>query len=544
MKFVNLSAYTVLILNLGLGLSTAAQAQTGTPMVPGNVPNSSVGTPGTNSQVQRPQSSSGTVNTLEPATDERPNSKRIRRQLNLVVGVTHDEEFRIPNREITAKGRTNFFEGGNGIKRIEGTDYFRFFPTNVGNGIVSLHDKKTGQLLVEIHFDIRDDAAEKTLREVQAMLADIEGIEFKIVNGIVHLDGYVLVPRDLMRIGQVISTWGPDRVKSLVTLSPIARKKIVEFIANDVNNPEVKISAVGDYIKLEGQVNNEAERQRIRQIVQLYIPDMVIETSPNAGFVQIRGRKNEGRWEDLVVDLITVKTQEEKVEPPPKMIQIVAHFVKFNDNYLKSFNFSFSPVLSAVAGTENRQPTSTIGETAQLISNLLPKLNWAKVHGYAKVLDTAYVLTQDRVPGLINRTVQSSALVAGENGSLQQTPAPPARVELKVTPVVKSERSGLITLQDLTVLVSTPSKSEATTTNIQTTISVRDRQSAAFGGILKKDSETNYGTPANPDAVITLEASKGYTRNNSQFVVFVTPIIKSSASAGVEQVKKKFRVRD
>jgi len=225
---------------------------------------------------------------------------------------------------------------------------------------------------------------------------------------------------------------------------------------------------------------------------------------------------------------------------------VVAHFVKFNDNYLKSFNFSFSPVVSATAGTEQRAPTTTVGETAQLISNLLPKLNWAKVHGYAKVLDTASILIQDKnpTPGTISRTVTSTTLVAGQNGALVQTPSPPAQLSLAVTPVIKSERSGLIELKDLTVNVSTPARSEATTTLVKTTISVRDRQSAAFGGIIKKDTDTGYGTPARPDAVITLEASKSYARNNSEFVVFVTPTIKSSASAGVEQVKKKFRLRD
>lgn len=509
----------------------------GTPPRPGQLPGVAPRPPAT------PVATTSTVNTEDrpSAGAEKPNGQRIRRQLNLITGVTHDEEFRIPDRELTMKGRTEFFD----INRIQGTDFFRIFPKRAGNGIVTLHDKKTGQLLVEIRFDIRDDSIEKTLREVQAMLADIEGIEFKLVNGMILLDGYVLIPRDLMRIGQVLSMFDPAKVKSLVTLSPLARKKIVEFISNDVNNPEVKISAVGDYIKLEGQVNSKAERERILNLVALYMPDLVIEKAPDpSGLITIKGRKNDGRLEDLIIDLLTIKSAEEKVEPPPKMIQVVTHFVKFNDNYLKSFNFSFSPVISATAGTEQRAPTTTVGETAQLISNLLPKLNWAKVHGYAKILDTASVLVQDKIQASLNRTVQSLSLVAGQNGSLQQTPVPPAEVTMLVTPTIKSERSGLIELKDLTVSVRSPAKSEATFTQVKTTISVRDRQSAAFGGVLKKDSDTTYGSPANPAAVITLEASKSYARNNSQFVVFVTPIIKSSASAGVEQVKKKFRLRE
>ncbi len=497
-----------------------------------------------NTWAQSPTGSSTPAGSSDEPAGERPNGKRIRRQLSLILGVDHDEEFLIPNRDITVRGRTEFFD----IKRISGTDYFRISPKKSGNGITTLNDKKTGQVLVEIRFDIRDDSIEKTLREVQSMLGDIEGIEYKVVNNIIHLDGYVLIVRDLIRIAQVIKTWGPERVKSLVTLSPLAKKKIVEYISQEINNPEVKVTSVGDFIKLEGQVNNQAEKDRIKNIVGLFLPDLVIDQAPDTDMLKIIGRKNGGKVEDLIVDLITVKKDEEKVVPPPKMIQIVAHFVKFADTYSKAFSFTFAPIISAQNGAANQAPTSSIQDTTTLLNNLLPKLTWAKFHGFAKVLDTASILIQDGKNGTIFRSVQSTALVPAPQGGVIITPVPAAEVTLDVTPTLKSERSGLIELTGgagkLKVEVKTPGKSDSTTTTVTTIISVRDRQSAAFGGIIKKDTDTKYGSPVNPNALITLEASKEYTRNNSQFVVFVTPIIKSSASAGVEQVKKKFRLRD
>lgn len=473
---------------------------------------------------------------------EKPNGKRIRRQLNLIVGLDHDEEILIPEKEIKIGGRGDeFFE----IKRIKGTDFFRIRPKKAGNGITTLIDQETGQILAELRFDIRDDSIEKTLREVQTMLGDIDGIEYKIVNNTIFIDGYVLIPRDLVRIAQVIKTW-PDRVQSLATLSPIARKKIADFISNDVNNPEVKITAVGDYIKLEGQVNSREEKTRINQIVSLYLPDLVIEVAPDTAHIRIMGRKNSGKIEDLIIDLITIKKDDEKVEPPPKMIQIVAHFVKFGDNYGKSFSFKFSPAVSAQAGGQASNGTnSTIDSTINLLSNLLPKLNWAKVHGYAKVLDTASILVQDKVTGSINRNVVTNSTKAGQNGAIDIVPSN-ANVSLTVTPTIKAERSGLVELRNLNVAVTTTGGKTETSnsTNVQTTISVRDRQSAAFGGIIKKATDTSYGAPTDEGALITFNASKNYDRVNSQFVVFVTPIIKSSASSGVEQVKKKFRLRD
>ena len=49
-------------------------------------------------------------------------------------------------------------------------------------------------------------------------------------------------------------------------------------------------------------------------------------------------------------------------------------------------------------------------------------------------------------------------------------------------------------------------------------------------------------TPDNP--LISLYTSKSFRRNQSQFVVFITPIIKNSASAGSEKIKAKFRLRE
>lgn len=478
-----------------------------------------------------------------PAGAEKPNGKRIRRHLSLIVGVEHDEEFLIPEIDIVVGGRTEFFD----IKRIKGTDYFRVFPKKAGNGITTLKDAKTGQIIVEIRFDIRDDSIEKTLRELQALLADIEGIEFKIVNGAILIDGYVLIPHDLIRIQQMIVPF-KDRVTSLATLSPIARKKIAEFITNDINNPEIKVTAIGDFLKLEGQVNTDGEKKRILQIVSLYIPDMVFDQAPPEGnLIKVVGRKPPNSAADIIIDLITVRRDEEKVEPPPKMIQIVAHFVKFGENYGKSFSFKFSPAVSGQAGAST-PATSTIDSTINLLNNLLPKLNWEKKHGFAKVLDTASILVQDKIRGTISRTISTPGptLPPAQLGGLAQATSINARVSLGVTPSIKSERSGLIELRQLEVFVSSANGEveKQNDVDVKTTISVRDRQSAAFGGVIKKGTETSYGAPADSNALITLNARKSYSRDNSQFVVFVTPIIKSSASSGVEQVKKKFRLKD
>jgi len=477
------------------------------------------------------------------------NKKRIRRHLNLISNIKHDEEISIPEVPLTFKGSIDLVD----IQRIKGTDTFRILPLKgpSANGIVTIHNKKTGQILVELRIDIRDQALEKMLREVQALLADIDGIEYKIVNERILLDGYVLLPRDLRRIGNVVQQF--DKVTSLVGLSPLARKKIVEYIARDINNPEIAVSAVGDYIKLEGFVNSAKEKERIEKIVTVYMPDIVTEKGEEAlKNVTVSARKQLAGVSEYVINLIEIREGENKAEPPPKMIQFVIHVVEYSERYLKSFDFKFSPSLTTLdsAQQQTRAP-STINDMASLVNNLLPKLNWARNHGFIRLLDTASILTQDKAKSAsISRTINisngnTSNSTSGAGATAGQ-PAPGLNYGLNMVvsnPTIKSERSGLVYME-LDVNTTNTGQSQNPTTNIKTTVSVRDRQSAALAGIITKKSENQYGGPTGAGAIVTLNHGKGFTKSTSNYVLFVTPIIKSSASSGVEQVKKKFRMKE
>lgn len=479
-----------------------------------------------------------------------PNKRRIRRHLNLIAGMKHDEEISIPEIPLTYKG------GGVDLvdmQRIKGTDTFRILPTKVGNGIVTVHNKKTGQILVELRVDIRDQYIDKTLRELQALLNDIEGIEYKIVNGKIILDGFVLLPKDLKRIGQVVTQFGGVAV-SLVGLSPLAKKKIVEYIARDINNPEVTVTSIGDFIKLEGFVNSIEEKNRINDVVLLYLPDIVQDTGFEGSLatsVKIVDRKPQTDVGAYVINLIQVRKAEDKVEPPPKMIQVVIHVVEYAERYLKSFNFTFSPSLSSLGNSQTQGQANapgSISELAAIVDNLLPKLNWARTHGYVRLLDTASILTQDKKSASLTRSLQvnngATTIAGAQSANGQQF-----SLSLEITnPTIKSERSELIetALRVNTVAGSAGAQglSFAPNTTVNTTVSVRSRQSAAVAGIISKKSENQFGGPTGAGAVITLNHGKSFTKNSNNYVLFVTPIIKSSASAGVEQVKKKFRFKD
>ncbi len=478
-----------------------------------------------------------------------PNKRRIRRHLSLIKGVKIDEEILIPSQplKILPVGQTMI-----SIARIKNSDIFRIEPLAAASGIVTLHNKKTGQIYAELHLDIRDSAVDKAIRDLKALLIDIEGLEFKAVNGGVVIDGYVMLPQDLNRLGSVITTYGqtpgtaggaaagtaPIAVKSLVTLSPVARKRIVDYIAREINNPEVTITVVGDYIKLEGTVNSQEEKTRVQDLVAIYLPASV--TNTNMGGVPnllIKDRSITGGAGDYILNLINVRKAEDKEEPPEKMIQIVVHFVEFSERYAKNFKFDFQPIISTTSALQlntAQQSQNSIDSLAALVQNIFPKIQWGKTHGFLKVLDTASVLTENKGQATIARTLSSKN---SQNGAVSS-------VSVSVKPEITQPRAGLVKLGGLVVSSTTTGDTLTPTTNISTTITVRDRQSAAFGGVISKSSSNDYGIPTDPKALLTLSAGKGYRKDGGNFVVFVTPIIKSSASAGVEQVKKKFRLKE
>ena len=193
-------------------------------------------------------------------------------------------------------------------------------------------------------------------------------------------------------------------------------------------------------------------------------------------------------------------------------------------------------------------PGGVISEITGTISNLLPKLNWAKSHGHARVLESTSLIVQDGRTGILNAYSDMPYQIITKDGP--STGFKPVGIASKVTPVILGERSDTINLDinfKIDSFIGVDAAGPRTSTNqIETAITVRSGQSAAIGGLIRSSSSTGYNRPDNVprSPLISLYASKDFQRNQSQFVVFITPIIKSSASAGSEKIKKKFRLRD
>jgi pilus assembly protein CpaC len=473
--------------------------------------------------------------------EEQKQPSRPRKFIGLTLGLEFDEKLPpVPKP----------FKSGGDCKRLaiadvlfsEEANTLRFTPKREGLCTFTLKEMKSEKIVAEYRVEVRKSKLDAVVREMQSLLGDIEGINIKIVNNKVIVDGQILLPRDMNRIYNVVSQFN-DQAASLVTLSPLAQKKIAEFIARDINNPEIEVRAVNDKFILQGVANSEDEKSRAEIIAKTYVPALIVEKSEIDGIVKRPKPANDG-----VINLITVK---QAAPPPPgKIIQLVVHYVELKKDYANSFRFQFTPEIgdnSAVTIQSGDNTGGGIGTSIMAtISNLIPKLNWAKNHGHARVLESTTMIVQDGKTGTINAYSDIPYQIATDKG--QSTGFKAVGIASKITPVILGERSDSINLDisfKIDALLNISAAGPLTSTNsIETAIVVRSGQSAAIGGLIKSRANTAYNNPDNvpKNPIISLYSSKEFQRNQSQFVVFVTPIIKSSASSGAEKIKKKFRL--
>ena len=418
----------------------------------------------------------------------------------------------------------------------------RFEPKKVGIGTLSVHNRK-GEKLFEYRLEIRKSDLTRVVREVRALLADVEGIQVKIVNRKVIIDGKVLLPRDLNRIYGVIKQFD-GIVDSLVEVNPIAQNKIAEIIERDINNPDIEVRAVNGKFLLKGIANSPGEKTKAEIIAKTYVPAPVINEAEAKG--KIKKRK-----EQVVINLLTVRSRPPK--QPDKIIQLVVHYVEMSKKYLRSSSFQWAPSLqdnTEVAFTRDSRNNNDgiVAEISGVITNLLPKLNSAKSHGFARVLETTSVTTKNKQPGIVQSSTRIPFLVQQGGLGAATTEFADVGVKSEITPTIVNARSDVIELKmkfEVSSLIGNTDRGPQTASNVvNTVVDVRSGQSAAVGGLITNTSGTEYNPETNPDALFNLQASKAFRRNKTQFIIFVTPIIKSSASTGSEKIKRKFRLRE
>jgi len=418
----------------------------------------------------------------------------------------------------------------------------RFKPLRPGSAVMIVKNQNN-KILWRLHIDVQKNNLHKVAAEVRDLLIAIDGIEVKIYNKKVIIDGQVLLPKEMDRIKAVKAQYG-SMVESLVTYSPEAQKKIAEIIEKEIGYPEVTVRYAHNRFLLEGCVSLEAERARAMGIANLYTQFDVSAVGKGGSRRQIAIVKNE-----IQVPCESEKKEEEdkeKKEEIKKLVQIVVHFVEMAKGFDKGFTFQWTPVIgdegTVVTGAWGNDPSLYRGITANLsatVANFFPKLHWAKSFKFARVLHNSSLLVEDGQNGVINTATLTPNPVA--EGGDRVT----AQVTTNVTPEIVGDRDNLIRMT-VVVTVSSNTSAGRNDRTISTKINVRDGSSAAIGGVVSSVLSRGYNDKK-PDRVnalpiVNLYSAKNYQTSKAQFIVFITPLIKSSASAGVERIKRKFKL--
>ncbi len=457
------------------------------------------------------------------------------------VGILHDEPVpeMPPEFELTGTYK-NFVR----LEYNDGQKVLRIKPLKEGFGTLVILNKSTRKPVYEFTIDVRKTDLNRVAREITSLLNEIEGIHVRIANNKVVVDGQILLPADMKRIHSVVKQYG-DLANSLVTLSPAAQVKIAQFIERAIGNPEIHCKAVNGKYILEGVAEDQNEHDRAFILAQTYIPDVVVDEA-------VADKKVQERQTVAVINLITIKPPPEA--EPSKTIQVVLHYVELQKDYTKGFRFQWTPDIGDGSKVNfsigDRSPSGLTSAITGTISNLLPKLNWAKEHGHARVLQSSSIIVEDKQPGTLN-SIQSIPYTVVTAMGLPSTSFAEAGMRTTITPTIIGARSDSVSLKmnfSVKSLIGMTTAGPLTSSReITTQIVVRSGASAAVGGLIYSDSATGYNKlPANASTnpLISLYASKDFRRNQSQFVVFVTPVIKASASSGAENIKRKFRLRD
>ena len=460
----------------------------------------------------------------------------------LYVGIEYD--YKIPK---DFKDKKLKFDGAylryTQLKYNSNTGILRFSPKRAGLGVLNIKDSK-GRILKKLTLRVGKTDLQQTAVEIQSLLKTVDGIQIKVLNNKVVVDGEILVPRDMIRIHEVVKEY-EGKATSFVTLSPLTQNKVAKFIEKEINDPNITVRATNSVFILEGFVSSATDKDGAYAVAELYIPDIIRDRASSDGKV--------AKWQRRPI-INRIRIREKKSDSRGKLIQLIVHYVELNKDYSDNFRFQWTPQIDDGTKFSFHSGNVGLGTVGGIISgtvsNFLPKLNWAKSFGFARILHSANVVTEENKSATIASTKTTPFLGAtGPNGETT-TQVETTGIELTITPKVVGPRGNSVQLTNVSFSVRNPvgssgGKPIVTERSLNTNLHVQSGLSAVMGGIITNETFSDYNRePPNIGSapLLTFLSSKKANRAQSQFIVFVTPIIKSSASSGVNRIKRKFKL--
>ena len=468
--------------------------------------------------------------------------------ITLSEGIQYD--YKLPKSYSSKKLK---FEGTytkySSISYLKLKNLIRFTPKRIGTGVVIIKEGDKNKILKKLNIDVRKTNLHKIAKEISDLLITIDGITIKILNNKVVIDGQILLPRDMDRIQSVLNEYkSTNLVSSLVSFSPAAQNQIQKLIEKKIGNPEITVEAAYNRFILRGWVHEIEEKNRAETIANFYTQ----YDYAGAGYAaQAVNRKQIPSVSNLI------RVREKKQAPPPddrkKLVQIAVHYVELKKDFNKGFLFQWTPTIDSgqtqITAQGGSAATNLFSTLTATVSNLFPKLNWAKSFGFARVLHNSNILVEDGTSGSIDVKTQIPTTTIDNQQAVTTTTE--AGITASITPTIIGPRKDTVRLKinfNVKSVIGRSSSGAITSSKtVNTSIYTRSGLSAAVGGLISSSISKDYnrlptsgvdgGTP-----IVNLVSAKNYDSARSQFVVFITPSIRSSASVGVNSIKEKFKV--
>ena len=426
-----------------------------------------------------------------------------------------------------------------------------FEGKTAGSTNVIIKDK-AGKTRIEYNVVITETDQSKMIKELRELIGDIEGVRIEIRAGKVVIDGEVIVPREFARLVVALEKYQNKDVIVLVepsphTMSLIAKRMQDEIQANGIRDVTVRV--VNDAFWIEGVVNSQGKKLKATEIATALLPNRIVPLAPEAV-------KGSGVKKFLIRNFVEVNATE-KEKPLPKLVKIATQFVELSKDYARTFGFRWSPSFSGGGGSvrigrteSGTLSSSSEGSLSAVISNLFPKLAAARNAGNARVLQSGIVITEDNVEATVSKTTTIPFDVG--SGEFSKGQEAQATFKVTTTPVILKQEKVKLSGLDIAVSAITGQNIDGnplqTTNAVRTNLIVNSGDSAVVGGIFQSQSNSTYDklpgdTEEGADYLFNFVRAKNYKTSKSQFVVFVTPEVVDSASKGIEDIKRKFRMR-
>lgn len=476
-------------------------------------------------------------------------------------------------------GDTNVLSYERMKDKATGSDFFRLMitPKNPGTCELTVHDSSnTPRITYKVRVT-REDLGQ-VISQLEELLGDIEGLKIKSVGGTIILDGEIVLPKDMVRINRVVEALR-DRdakkkevsIKNLATISKLTMTILAERIEREIGSPEITVRVINNNLFVEGTASDDTEGDRAINIAKTYMPEVVVYKAK--GDAELK-EKPEGGESGTPTIYDFLKTRPRPSRPPASDIKITVNFVELNNDYDKSFNFEWRPLAQDNTSVNF---DSALGEvTSNLVatvSGLLPKLSAQKGHNHARVLKQQQIIVKDKAER--ESTIESSVQIyVSTPNSLGQMNVQPIQVantlRLKAAIIDGSDSIDLgISLTLNSVVGTNQGFPIVATNNLATSVNVKNGDSAALGGFAIDEAFANYNrapTAGNSAAaggangggfgggngnqqngnqgspLFNFNRSKDFKRRKQQYIVFVTPEVLKTASAGNEDMTRKFRL--